>query len=202
MNQPEQRELRMGRRHFGSDVFRPVGGDDWHDAETYQRMSIIGEGGILLDTYGAHFPIETTIERTYLPQDEGNLNELKLQMASLQRDLSKCIAAIDSLSDFVTTTAVQQSTAINSITIDNLDIVLARPLFIILEEYEDESEVTARIPEFQAAGFGATETQAINDLKTLLGELYQDLIDTPDEKLGRLPMQWKSILQKLVAPHV
>lgn len=90
---------------------------------------------------------------------------------------------------------VSRMSAINSITIDGTDTLLDRPMFILIEEYEGNDEVVARIPELQAEGFGATEIQAINELKAFVGELYQDLASTPNENLGRLLLQSKLILQ-------
>lgn len=171
---------------------------DWQLDASYTITPNAGRVGLSKEMWAF---IEPSPEAPYTSQAEQDMDNLKLQMASIQRDLSKCVELIGNLTDFITTAAIKQSTAINSITIDGADVLLDRPLFIVLEEYEDETEVTARIPEFQAAGFGPTEIQAINDLKVFLGELYQDLLDTPDEKLGKLPLQWKGILQKIVGAN-
>ena len=139
-----------------------------------------------------------TSDPTSTPQSQYELYELKQQVEELQRNLSDCLDLLGKLSDYASDGVVHHTAAINSIIVDDTDIILKRPLFFLIEEYEGDDEVVARIPELQAAGFGSTEIQAINELKTLLGELYQDLIETPDEKLGKLPFQWKRILQEVI----
>lgn len=137
----------------------------------------------------------------YAEQFNSMLDLWNAQLSSIHHELRSGIAKIEELSEFVTTSAILQPTAINSIIIDGRDVILTRPLFIILEEYEDEKEITVRIPEFQAAGFGADELQAINELKIFLGELYEDLNSKSDETLGTLPTQWKLILRELVGSN-
>ena len=70
------------------------------------------------------------------------------------------------------------------------------PIVAIIEE--DEDEVGARVPEFSASGFGSTESEAIAELKAELGDLYVELMDTPDELIGALPKRWKQGLSNLV----
>lgn len=142
-----------------------------------------------------------TSDPTSTPQSQYDLYELKQQVEELQRSLSDCLDLLDKLSDYASDGVVHHTAAINSIIVDDTDIILKRPLFFLIEEYEGDDEVVARIPELQAAGFGSTEIQAINELKTLLGELYQDLVETPDEKLGKLPSQWKRILQEVIGTN-
>ena len=139
-----------------------------------------------------------TSDPTSTPQSQYDLYKLKQQVEELQRNLSDCLDLLGKLSDRASDGVTHRTAAINSIIVDDMDIILKRPLFFLIEEYEGDDEVVARIPELQAAGFGSTEIQAINELKTLLGELYQDLIETPDEKLGKLPFQWKRILQEVI----
>ena len=93
-----------------------------------------------------------------------------------------------------------RSTSINSITADGQELLLEQPVFIVLEE--DGEEVAARMPELEAVGFGLTEPEAIHELKSELGALYEDLVISPDEELGRLPLSWKRILDNLVASSV
>ena len=141
-----------------------------------------------------------TSDPTSTPQSQYDLYELKQQVEELQRNLSDCLDLLGKLSD-PSDAVIHRTAAINSIIVNDTDVILKRPLFFLIEEYEGDDEVVARIPELQAAGFGSTEIQAINELKTLLGELYQDLIETPDEKLGKLPSQWKRILQEVTGTN-
>ena len=137
-------------------------------------------------------------EQVHPPQSEEDLHNLKRQMGELQGKLSECLNLLNALTAHASDAVVLRSDAINSIIVDNADVILNRPMFFLIEEYEGDDEVVARIPELQADGFGKTEIQAINELKTFVGELYQDLMQTPDEKLGKLPLQWKRILQEVV----
>lgn len=87
------------------------------------------------------------------------------------------------------------STSITAISAPDREIPLRMPLLAIIQH--DEDEVSARLPEFSAAGFGATEADAIADLKEELGALYLELREIPDGELGRIPMRWKRGLEHL-----
>ena len=82
------------------------------------------------------------------------------------------------------------------VTTDGVEIPLRIPIVAIIEE--DEVEVGARVPEFSAYGFGGTESEAIAEVKAELGDLYVELMDTPDELIGPLPKRWKQGLGNLV----
>ena len=199
-NEQEQYTTRSAMRHTAPGRIIV---DDWDIAGHSPVMVGMGAlGGVPRSIiHGPHEVFELIHEQTYLPQDKADLNELKRQIASLERAISTCLDLLGSLSDHAEAAAAHRPAAINSITIEDDDVILARPLFFLIEEYEDDNEVVARIPELQADGFGQTELHAINELKVMLGELYQDLIDTPDEDLGRLPLQWKHILKEVVGTN-
>lgn len=88
------------------------------------------------------------------------------------------------------------STSITSLSAPDREIPLRMPLTAIIQR--DEDEVGARIPEFSASGFGATESDAIADLKEELGALYLELSEIPDDELGQVPKRWKRGLENLV----
>lgn len=100
------------------------------------------------------------------------------------------------LRDALTETA---STSITSISAPDREIPLRMPLIAIIQH--DEDEVGARIPEFSASGFGATEADAIADLKEELGALYLELQEIPDDELGQIPRRWKRGLEHLVVSN-
>jgi hypothetical protein len=134
------------------------------------------------------------------------MSTLKQRVAALEsvdaltkEQLAECLRLLNTLVDRLGGLVVSQFTAINSIVVDGADVLLDQPLFIVIES--DGSEVSAKAPEFESTGFGATEVEAITDLKAFLGELYLDLMNSPDETLGRLPLSWKRILEKLVGTH-
>lgn len=168
---------------------------DWglHWTEVISRLH--GFGGYLGSVDAAY---RNPAESDRPPQSEEDSRDLKQQMGELHGKLSECLNLLNTLTDHASDAVVLRSAAINSIIVDNADVILNRPMFFLIEEYEGDDEVVARIPELQANGFGQTEIQAINELKTFVGELYQDLMETPDEKLGKLPLQWKRILQEVV----
>lgn len=101
------------------------------------------------------------------------------------------------LRDALTETA---STSITALSAPDREIPLRMPLTAIIQH--DENEVGARIPEFSASGFGATESDAIADLKEELGALYLELIEIPDDELGQIPKRWKRGLEYLVVADV
>lgn len=67
---------------------------------------------------------------------------------------------------------------------------------IVIEEYDEET--VARLPEVQAFASAATEAEALALLKEDIICLYEDLISTPEEQLGTLPRQWRTVLLHLI----
>jgi hypothetical protein len=70
------------------------------------------------------------------------------------------------------------------------------PITVIIEEYDEES--VARLPEVEAFASAATEPEALALLKEDIIHLYEDLTSTPEQQLGTLPRQWRSVLLRLV----
>ena len=79
------------------------------------------------------------------------------------------------------------------------ELLLRSPISLWIEE--DEGQALAEAPEFHIVGEGATEPEAITDAMIQLKDLYDDLMDTPDENLGALPKRWKRVLKNLVIDH-
>lgn len=216
MNQEERRTIHAEATHFTNEwPIHPEPALDWdalHGStfcaaedtlRPHPEHSVAQLTDILRSGWGAFRPTHSNVQilapdPAYTPQSQYELYELKQQVEELQRNLSDCLGLLSKLSDYASDGVIHRTAAINSIIVNDTDIVLKRPLFFLIEEYEGDEEVVARIPELQVDGFGQTEIQAINELKTLLGELYQDLVETPDEKLGKLPSQWKRILQEVI----
>ncbi|MBN1276885.1 MAG: hypothetical protein JXA35_05280 [Deltaproteobacteria bacterium] len=73
---------------------------------------------------------------------------------------------------------------------------LRSPVNIIVEKYDDE--VLALLPELTLCGEGENEFEAIDDLKTDIIELLEDLEDTPEADLGKAPKLWKRSLELIV----
>ena len=125
-----------------------------------------------------------------------DINQLNVRITLVQQELSNCMELLRGLADVIDQSSDMRLTAIHSIGNGRTTHILNRPLFVSIEE--DDNEVVASIPELRTSGFGSTDGEAIDDLKSILGELYQDLIETPAEQLGTLPLVWKRILTELV----
>jgi len=78
------------------------------------------------------------------------------------------------------------------------DYKLAEPVFITIEEYPGEDTVIASFPEVEVFGEGATEAEAILNLKWAILDLHQELIEISPEELGDLPKTWLSVLQQII----
>ena len=115
---------------------------------------------------------------------------------SPEEALQLCLEALEDIRDTLAEARACYSTSITSVTWNDVQLPLRLPLTVIIQH--DEDEVAARLPEFSASGFGRTESDAIDDLKSELGELYIELSEIPDEELGSLPKRWKRGLDNLV----
>ncbi len=73
---------------------------------------------------------------------------------------------------------------------------LAHPINVVIEEYPDE--IAARWPEVEAFGSGTTEAEAIAILKQDIVSLFEGLIASSDDELGKLPQGWKRILLRFI----
>lgn len=74
---------------------------------------------------------------------------------------------------------------------------LKSPIFITIEAYSDE--VFAQNMETETWASAETEFDAVEGLRNELTELYQDLKETPDEKLGKRPLRWKKFLCSIIS---
>ena len=122
--------------------------------------------------------------------------ETRREKPSTEETLQQCLAALENIRDTLADPRDCYSTSITSVTWNDAELPLRLPLTVIIQH--DEDEVVARLPEFSASGFGSTESDAIYDLKSELGELYIELSEIPDEELGPLPKRWKRGLGHLV----
>jgi len=75
---------------------------------------------------------------------------------------------------------------------------LVEPVLILVEEYLDGDTVIARFPEIGAFGEGATDTEAILNLKNSMLDLYDELTECDPDRLGQLPKMWLRVLEKLI----
>lgn len=69
---------------------------------------------------------------------------------------------------------------------------------IIIEEWSD-NEFIAHWHDVEAVGFGTGRAEATADLIQNIIELYEDLRDTKEDELGKLPRKWKQIMAPMFA---
>lgn len=91
---------------------------------------------------------------------------------------------------------VKSNTQIRDLGDENYN--LAEPILITIEEYLDEDVVIASWPEIEAFAEGATETEAIGNLKLEILDLYEELIGSDPSELGAKPTAWLRILSQLI----
>jgi hypothetical protein len=130
-----------------------------------------------------------------VPPTTEQISDIKNQLVAQEAKtaLDKCISILTEIREDIRH-GIRVQSAIYSIGVAG-DFLLRTPVSILLEE--DEEGVLASAPEFEVVGEGPTEPDAIADLKMQLGELHLELMSTPDEELGPLPLSWKRILLHL-----
>jgi hypothetical protein len=83
---------------------------------------------------------------------------------------------------------------INDLALDNYR--LKKPIDAILKFYPNE--VLAVILDLEIFGEGNNEIEAVIDLKLELIDLFDDLKDIPEGKLGKYPKSWKKIITSII----
>ena len=68
---------------------------------------------------------------------------------------------------------------------------------ISVEEWEGDG-FAAHWHDVEAVGFGDTIQETLADLRQCIIELYEDLMNEPDDKLGKLTLAAKRILAKAI----
>jgi len=77
---------------------------------------------------------------------------------------------------------------------------LAEPIQVEIEHYADE--VISKVPELDLWASEPTESEALLSIKKAISDLWEELRDEPESKLGALPRMWKRILGKKVRTRV
>ena len=122
--------------------------------------------------------------------------DIHSMFAEYKATIDRCLETITEISELLTDAVNCYGTSISSLSLADRELPLRVSLVAVL--HEDGEEVVARLPEFSASGFGITSDEAIADLKLMLGQLYEELRDLPDEKLGPMPKRWKFMFRNLV----
>jgi len=123
------------------------------------------------------------------------INELTSIVKSLEKQLVVCNENIDKLSTALKERPIVKQTELYDVG-KNMDVL--QPIPIVVEE--SEGEIIARYPEVELFAVGDTESEALLNLKSAIVDLYNDLSETPKDKLGRLPLSWIRILNKVIKP--
>ncbi len=127
---------------------------------------------------------------------DDKIANLEAVIKALKKELSACRGQIYGLrSDLKSIPSIKQTQLIDI----GEEFELTQPISIVLEESEDE--VIASFPEVELFSTGNTESEAILNLKSKLIELFIDLTGTPQNELGKLPLVWLRILNKVIKPN-
>lgn len=135
--------------------------------------------------------------------DEWDLAEVRTKvydltsgLESVKSELRECKEGIDAILNRLD--GLKEKPVTKQIELLEIDETLEviRPIWVVLEEYEDE--VIASFPEIEAFGVGLCEAEAIMNLKDKVKEIFFELEETNDDELGKLPLGWKRILLKVV----
>ena len=118
-------------------------------------------------------------------------------IAALYEEVRSLRAELAELRDTVATRLVVRPAVLRDL--GSVRYRLSSPVEVITEEYDDG--VTARFAEIESVGHGTTEPEALVMLKQDIVALYEELRDSPDAELGRLPQAWRCILGKLIVEN-
>jgi len=126
-------------------------------------------------------------------QIRDKISELAYSVESMKQELISCKEAIDTLSEELGGRPLIKETKLFDID-EKLDVM--QPITIVIEEFRDE--VIASLPELEIFAVANNEPEAICNLKVEIRDLYYDLITTPKDQLGRLPLSWLRILERMI----
>ncbi len=159
----------------------------------FGRSSVFGS--ILLQSSMIGQTSTATGTQEVLSEFQGRVNDLVSTTKSLRKELALCRNQINGLcADLKARPSIKQTELFDI----SERFELIHPIPIVLEESEDE--VVASFPEVELFAVGSTESEAILNLKLSIIELFSDLAGTPKNKLGKLPLSWFRILNKVIKP--
>lgn len=194
----QQQEIRPAKtlaellaKHFTADI-------DFINILSPKERERLAEQDILLE-----------IGKDYEPLDESRLRIIEIQqgvsrtprldrmileaVAKLRKEVSELRQKVDELTEIVRDTDRIYNTTIYDLGDNKYE--LSTPLQIVLEEGDEET--VARIPELNLYTSADTDSEAIQELKQEIIQLYDDLLGS-ERKLGPLPASWLQTLRNLV----
>ena len=111
----------------------------------------------------------------------------------LEQDIASCNKKLEDLTE-----AFNERSVIKQAILFDIDasLTVLQPIPIIIEE--NDNEVIASFPEIELFTVAENEPTAINNLKVSIKDLFVELADTPDNELGKIPLVWKRVLNKVL----
>lgn len=125
-----------------------------------------------------------------------HLDTLFGDISLIKSELDECKRSIGELHEKLETRPIVKQTNITEI---GNGFKVKIPIPVTIEEYDDE--VTASVAEIELYASGATEGEAISRLKKEIGELYNELLKTPKDELGYLPLAWLRVMEATIEKH-
>jgi len=117
-------------------------------------------------------------------------------VAKLREEISELRGKVDELTELERNTAKIYNATIHEL--GDIQYELTMPIQVVIEE--DEEETVARIPELNLYASADTDSEAINELKQEVIDLYKEL-ESSDRRLGLLPRSWLQTLRKLIVKN-
>jgi hypothetical protein len=128
-----------------------------------------------------------------LAELKSKVSNLSSGLESLRIEIASCKDCIDKLHlEFVDRPIIKETRLFDI----SEDLEVLEPIPIVIEE--TEGEVIASFPELEVFAVATGEAEAVSSLKKAIRELYYELIDIPQEQLGRVPQSWKRVLNKVI----
>lgn len=133
------------------------------------------------------------IEESRSKEIGNKIDKLTSNLESVEQEVTSCKEAINKLCAELDERPLIKETKLFDID-EKLNVI--RPIPIVIEEYKDE--VIASFPEIEVYAVADNEPEAISNLKTEIRNLYYELIETPKDELGKLPLSWLRIIERLI----
>jgi hypothetical protein len=168
--------------HINSDLIfiKPVDSSNQPHFEGTGRTVVYHPSVEQQTDFGMYFPISNI--------------DIQSLIIQLSKELKMLSDEVKTLRDELNNRPIVSSIQINTI---NSTLQLTKPIFIVLEESNEES--LARWPEVNAYGLGQTATEAIDDLKQNISDLYADLTSREAPTLGEIALSTLNVLNTYVS---
>ncbi len=128
-----------------------------------------------------------------LSEVKRQVDDLTSKVESVTWELKQCKEGINTILDEMREKPITKQTELFEID-ETLEVI--KPIPVIIEEYGDE--VVAAFPEIEVFGVGSGEAEAIRNLKDEIRKIFFELENIGDDELGKLPLNWKRVLLKVV----